>query len=312
MKSLVIAGVLCAVGSARADTVGVVTDDPQLALAVGTWLSSHGKTVVAAALPDNMTGTLQDCFVIEDAGCAQGVVEKHATSDAIVFITIDRAKEVTVATHWIVKGQAPVSRRGTCAACTDATLRDHAINDLAQLTSLSKVPNVGTSKPPPASPRVAAPPRRERRGLAIGAELGEPTTGTAAWFFGKISVSAALGTGTFEGAGVAFHITGLYEVTELAPRVPLRVGLGTRFYHHGYEKMSIDELSHDHQGVFASASVALERGPLQIYAQLAPGIDVTRTRSCTFARGPDTICPHSQSAPVFVHFVVGARWFLSE
>ena len=47
------------------------------------------------------------------------------------------------------------------------------------------------------------------------------------------------------------------------------------------------------------------------YFPYAPGVDFKRTRSCTFASGVDTICPHSQELPLFVQFVVGARWFLS-
>jgi hypothetical protein len=50
---------------------------------------------------------------------------------------------------------------------------------------------------------------------------------------------------------------------------------------------------------------------MQLYAELAPGIDFHRTASCTLASGPYTVCPHAQDRPLFVQLVVGARWFLS-
>ena len=75
--------------------------------------------------------------------------------------------------------------------------------------------------------------------------------------------------------------------------------------------MSFDEIPDSHYGIRASVSVALERRSMQVYAELAPGVDLKRTPSCTLADGPNTICPHAQDGPLFVQLVIGARWFLS-
>lgn len=167
--------------------------------------------------------------------------------------------------------------------------------------------------PAPPSPAItaAAPAAAPASGLALGVELGEPSSLTAGWFRGKLGVAAAIGTGTLAGPGVSLHADLELEVARLAPHVALRIGLGGRYYHHGYQPMSMDEIPDSHYGIRASAGVALERGPLQLYAELAPGLDVHRTPSCTLADGPDSICPHAQASPLFVQLVVGARWFLS-
>jgi hypothetical protein len=178
--------------------------------------------------------------------------------------------------------------------------------------------------PPPATAAAATPapststtstaaavPATMRHGLAVGAELGEPTSATVGWFNDQLSFTGALGTGTRAGAGVSVHADAQYLVTRLRPDIPLRIGLGARYYHHGYQPMSADEVPDSHYGIRASAAVALERTSLQLYAELAPGVDVKRTASCTLADGPASICPHAQERPVFVQLVVGARWFLS-
>jgi len=175
--------------------------------------------------------------------------------------------------------------------------------------ALAAAPARAESPAPMTEPPATAP--AERSGLALGVELGEPTSATAGWFRGPLSLGGALGAGTFAGAGLSMHVGVQYVVHRLAPGVPVRLGLGGRYYHHGYEAMSTDELPDSHYGVRASAGVALERGPFQFYAEVAPGIDVVRTRSCTFASGADSICPHAQESPLFVQLAVGARLFLS-
>lgn len=306
MRAAIVAAVCCAASAARAETVAIVADEP-LSSSVGQWFQSHGREVVPSGLSQDLINTLRDCFVIEDPGCARGVVERGTTASAVAYVTIDRGN---VTTYWLVKGQAPTSRHETCTDCTAVTLRDHVIASFAQLTSLpvtTQAAAKATTPTPHRSLESAA-----RGGLAIGVELGEPTAATAAWFHDKVSLYGGLGTGTFGGPGVSVEVGAQLVIVELARHVPLRVGLGGRLYHHGYDLMSIDELPDTHYGVFGSLNAAFDRGPLQLYAQLAPGIDVVRTRSCTFERGPSTVCPHAQEAPVFVHFAVGMRWFLGQ
>ncbi len=164
---------------------------------------------------------------------------------------------------------------------------------------------------PPATITASDAPAVGQHGIAIGVELGEPTSITAGWWKGDFGLSAALGTGTRAGVGLSFHADAQLVVARLTPRVPLRVGLGGRFYHHGYDAMSFDEVPDSHLGIRASLAIAYERGAMQIYAEAAPGVDVHRTASCTLASGAYSICPHTQDRPLFLQLVVGARWFLS-
>jgi hypothetical protein len=155
----------------------------------------------------------------------------------------------------------------------------------------------------------AATPAHAPTGLAIGAELGDPSAVTAAWFTGKLDIVGALGTATVESTGWAAHADVQAALVELAPGVPLRAGLGLRYYRHSH-LASPDEVSSGHLGVRASIAAAIQRGPLEIYAELAPGVDVLRGASCNLADGALSVCPHAQESPLFVQFAIGARWFL--
>lgn len=150
------------------------------------------------------------------------------------------------------------------------------------------------------------------RGLAAGIELGEPISATVAYVTGRLLVAGALGSGTLEGPGLQAHADAQVEVTRLARAVPVRVGMGMRLYHHGYAPASVDELPDTHLGLRASAAIALERGPLQLYVEAAPGIDVARSRSCALSSGAFSVCPHAQQSPWFLQLAIGARWFLTD
>jgi hypothetical protein len=151
----------------------------------------------------------------------------------------------------------------------------------------------------------------EPQGLAIGAEVGEPASLTAAWFTHPIDVALAVGSGTLAGPGFQAHVDVQLIALKLAPDVPLRVGLGARVYDQHYQLMSRDELPDWHLGARASAALAYEHGSMQVYAELAPGVDLWRSPSCSLADGAMSICPHAMSKPVFLDFVIGAHWFLS-
>ena len=172
----------------------------------------------------------------------------------------------------------------------------------------SPIPSAGA---PAVTGQVGAPPPARPQGLAIGVELGEPTSATVGWFTGKLAVVGGVGTGTFAGAGIQVHADVQGEVLRLGPHLPLRVGGGVRVYHHGYHEASIDEIPDTHLGVRASASLALERGPLQLYVEGAPGIDLARSSSCSLASGARSVCPHAMESPAFFQMAIGARWFLS-
>jgi hypothetical protein len=179
------------------------------------------------------------------------------------------------------------------------------------LAAIALAAGVAHADQPPAAVATAPPLDRGTtpHGLAVGAELGDPSAITAAWFAGKLDVDAALGTATFESFGWAFHVDGQYAVAQLTPAMPLRVGLGLRYYRHSH-LMSPDELPSSHLGVRASVAVALLRGPLEVYAELAPGVDVARGASCSLVDGAYSVCPHAGESPWFLEMAIGVRWFL--
>jgi len=303
---LVLALVLSSAAIAHAGTVDVISSDPELAREAQGWFASRGHAAPSTHLDAQRTATLRDCLVIEEPACALAVVNDHAQADAVVYIQVDEPpSKITI--HWLPKHGSAEARNDSCAGCSRPQIRAHVLQQLATLSSAA------SSAPPASGGQVSsssASGAPSRTGLAVGIEVGEPTSATAAWFMGKLALVGGLGTGTFDGLGIALRAGAQLEVARLAPAVALRVGLGVRHYHHGYRTASVDELPDTHTGAFASVSANLDSGPLQLYAELAPGVDLRRTRSCTLASGPDTICPHAQEAPVFVHFMVGVRWFL--
>lgn len=147
-------------------------------------------------------------------------------------------------------------------------------------------------------------------GLAIGVALGEPSAVTARYTVvpDQLHVDAAVGTGTLAGLGPELHAG---VALQPARALPFYVGLGVRYYHHGYAPGSTDELPDDHVGVRAAvgATFALS-DKLGLFGEVAPGYDVYRTDSCSLMSGVDSVCPHAQSSRAFVQVMAGVRWSL--
>ena len=156
----------------------------------------------------------------------------------------------------------------------------------------------------------AEPAPRPLVGPAIGVEAGEPTSVTAGWFTERVGIAGGIGSGTLYGPGLALHADVLVTPTRVAARFPLVVGLGVRWYDQHYALASADEMPSRNVGLRASVAIAYPMAPLELYAELAPGVDVSRSGSCNLADGPRSICPHAMATPLFVDVVVGARWFL--
>lgn len=151
----------------------------------------------------------------------------------------------------------------------------------------------------------------DRHGLAVGAELGEPTSATVGWLTPALVLDAAIGSGTLYGPGLSAHADVEAVATRLAEQAVLRVGLGVRYYDQHYKLASMDELPSTNYGVRVPVALAYDVGAIQIYLEAAPGYDFKRTQSCTLADGPNSICPHAQATHLFLDVVVGARWYLS-
>ena len=115
-------------GTAHAGTVGiVVTGDPQLQVTLTKqlegWLRAHGHTV-GETLAKDAQSSLLNCMVIDDEGCARGIVDARATTGSVVFAEVraprTRASNATtLIVYWFVKGKEPVGMRRACEACTD-------------------------------------------------------------------------------------------------------------------------------------------------------------------------------------------------
>jgi hypothetical protein len=140
MRTAITLALLVALGSsARADgDVGVIVTgegsmQPQLAAQIEGWLSQHGHTLVPSPLPPEAITALIDCFVIEDQGCARGIVEKRARSTSMVYARLDTennasngTRDVTLTAYWFDKGHDAVAERKICERCTDQLLRTTA------------------------------------------------------------------------------------------------------------------------------------------------------------------------------------------
>jgi hypothetical protein len=127
---LVIVAVLSA--PVRAGTVSVVvTGDSELQAAlsrnVESWLRTHGHTV-GEQLPADTVSSLINCMVIDDEGCARGVVDARTKSGSVVFSEIRKPRTkasnaTTLIVYWLIKGKEPVGMRRACADCSEELLK---------------------------------------------------------------------------------------------------------------------------------------------------------------------------------------------
>lgn len=140
MRIAITLALLAALGSpAHADgDVGVIVTgegsmQPQLTAQIESWLRQHGHKLVPSPLPPDAITALIDCFVMQDAGCARGVVEQRAVSTSMVFARLDTkdnasngTRDVTLTAYWFDKGHEAISQSKTCQRCTDQSLRTTA------------------------------------------------------------------------------------------------------------------------------------------------------------------------------------------
>lgn len=153
----------------------------------------------------------------------------------------------------------------------------------------------------------------ETNGVGVGLAVGQSTraVGSFAPAALPIRVDAGVGTGVFEGTGLQITADVSWE-RALPYELDLGLGAGVRYFRHHYRPSSVDETGFDrHLGVRLVATVSrrLSLIPIDLFAEVAPGVDVSRTTSCTFMSGVDTVCAHDRETPLFVDLAVGARWW---
>jgi len=175
MRIAITMAVLIAFGtSAHAgNDVGViVTGDgslqPQLAAQIEGWLSQHGHTLVPTPLPAEVIPALNDCFVLEDQGCARRIFEKRAKSTGMIYAHLEAlnneangTRDVTLTAYWFDRGHDAVEERKTCERCTDQSLRTTADEVMKKLLGGGAVGHVKFKSNPPGA-------RISIDGLAIG------------------------------------------------------------------------------------------------------------------------------------------------
>lgn len=148
--------------TAHAERVGVVvtgeaTIQPQLAAQLERWLHDHGRHVVPGPLEPEAINTLIDCFVLEDLGCARGVVDARSKSKAVVFTRAetkqnsDGTRDVAVTGYWFQKDRDALAERRVCTRCNDQKL--HATVDalMLELVHEPPMPVAGEDAPAPAA-----------------------------------------------------------------------------------------------------------------------------------------------------------------
>lgn len=115
---------------ATAGTVGIVVSgdqelQPALSQQIDTWLRAHGHTV-ADALPADGVTSLMNCLLIDDQGCAQGVVAARSKTDVVVYGEARKSRTTSATVlqlYWISKDKEPVGMRRACEECNPGVMR---------------------------------------------------------------------------------------------------------------------------------------------------------------------------------------------
>lgn len=174
--SLVVFASLAIASPASAEQVGVVvtgqaTLQPQVSAQLERWLVDRGRTVVPGALEPSAINTLIDCFVLEDLGCARGLVDTRAKTRSVIYAHIevtpdeDGTRDISITTHWFQKDHDVAFERRVCEDCTTDAL--HTTVDELML-ALMHLPAPMTVLPTVVAPMPAvAKPRDERLRLGI-------------------------------------------------------------------------------------------------------------------------------------------------
>lgn len=210
--------VLLAHAIARAEPVGVVVhggDGASLHSDVEKfttkWLKKHGYRISAAALDDDAITTIVNCLVIDDAKCAQGVVDARSKAQSVVFVKIDVVppnRNVTFTTYWFVKGRETTGQKDQCPTCKGDAWKPVADKQIDALRGASGI--VGDAPPVPV---IETPPEEPKShvlpGIMIGAGVASlATAGVYFWYGGKSGPGEKWTYPDSGGWGIAFAAVG--------------------------------------------------------------------------------------------------------
>jgi hypothetical protein len=140
--------VLALTPRAEAGSVSVVvTGDEKLKLTLAkqleAWLRGHGHAL-GEGLPEDAKTSLLNCMVIDDEGCARGIVDSRAKTDSVVFgeVRAPRTKAsnaTTLIIYWLVRGKEPVGMRRACEDCNEDLLKSTVDDVLKTVVGASEL-----------------------------------------------------------------------------------------------------------------------------------------------------------------------------
>lgn len=185
---------------AHAEQVGVVvtgeaTLQPQVASGLEIWLHARGRSIASAALEPSAINTLIDCFVLEDLGCARGLIDKRSKAPSIVYARIDAnqaddgTREVAVTAYWFQKDHEPIGERRVCAKCNDEKLHETVDELMLALVHSPPLPAEQARTPEPASAPPPPEPISEGRPRTNLMPLGLMAAGGVALLTGGILIA---------------------------------------------------------------------------------------------------------------------------
>jgi hypothetical protein len=137
---------LLAAAPAHASSVTVVaTGDAALQATLSkhteNWLRGHGHSI-APSLSVEATTTLLNCMVMDDQGCARGVVEAQAKGESVLYAQAikSRSSNATVLNvYWFPKGKEPIGMRRACEECNADLMRSTIEEMLGMILGASKL-----------------------------------------------------------------------------------------------------------------------------------------------------------------------------
>lgn len=146
------------VATAHAEKVGiVVTGDasllPQVTSQLERWMHDHGRTLVPGVLDPGAVGTMMDCFLLEDLGCAQRVVEARARARSVVYAKVEPGsnksgtRDVKIIGYWFQQGHETLVEKRVCERCNDDRLFDTVDTLMMSLLAEPPLPVEGATRP---------------------------------------------------------------------------------------------------------------------------------------------------------------------